>query len=547
MTDQTLDIVRFKATSALNIPQVSGAKRFRASTQPANRKRSSFRFDHQAAAEDIQYTSLEVTAESNTYRDQLQDASVSDLTPILWCEFKLPQTDAHVLDAYLEMQVQIGALSSTTPAFLPAPLWIHSITFDYGNQTPFQRLYGDLIWRRMLLSVPPEKLFFYSYNTFNWLNPPNMPGLTHTQVGITATQFSTGTTLADVVYQNANQLLTAACSSGAIYPWQPKTGVSGAISLAAKVVTVRIPLIGSFFQQAGIFNLSWITSDRLTMRVFGRGSPVYNTSISSGDRLSVASASQMALRMICASFPPGSHDDAVFKSNNLEIQILDHNVERIAVASSDLTAGKQFTLRPTSLVNRWLSAVDIVFKKESATSNGIGYHLDPTGGSNAPTATLVDQNCDTALGSNFRSSTSTTSTTSPTLNLRLTGGESVFGGSKAEPSDIDMMKLWLPFKNYPSNPYTMGLVPGQKSYAPLWWSDVPMHFGSQVHAINGVNKGCLMLPENVQFEFTCGDTAPTFVSDYVYFYSTYWKTIRIANGRIEEIPYGPLQNRIFDA
>ena len=473
------------------------------------------------------------------------------------CQFQFRQSDMIVSDAYLEIEINWPSFltSAAVGAYsvLPGPLWLDRIEWNFNGGTPFQYLYGDIVFRALLMSMPPERLYQYALASGGWLNPPAMPGLVGAAALSTFNNYQT-------------------FSSGyTIFPFAPITASTGYPTGVAVVGTVgtnpgiyqklRIPLIGSWLQAAGFFSFNYIDSGILYADVYCAGRPFYNTPNTGSDFVATTNLVSVNMLFRCLSFPGDSPQERALQTLNkgrsgFHIQYLDY-VRNLASAPT-LSQAPSATLNYTTdvyldfTVGRHTAFLILIARNKGAfsTNNGTGWLLSPLATKDDGTTVLQipDISQASVLGTAHQTNTKVcylgqrtvwgdrSAGGLPACDIYNTNNQLVF--SSGGVTSIEQWQNLLPSKLLPNNPWQMGVVPGQTTFAPLASSEIPIFFCNPLNALQGVYDGSQEFPVQYKLHLTFGQnalTSSTAVTDSITSYDIYaaqWRTLHFeANGK----------------
>lgn len=533
MADGFLENQRKFQVSSLPLIRRSGADKFVPVATKSSTNEDVIVMPHQAAGQAFEsqvfwqsYTSYTTVTSTAFSTAGIQDANVQ------MASFQLKTEDLNITDMYLEWDTTQPTQSSTTYcAIVPGPLWIDRINcrFDGGNQ--FQTLYGDVMFRLLLLSVTPTKLYQYALASGYWINPPNMPGNAD-KSSPAFTQATSGTyavtfTNAEGTYPSGQQK-TAVWN---IFPYSPKTGVTNYPDTSGTYLHIRIPLIGLFIQQLGIFQGKWINGGYLYLDVYTAGRPIFNTAVSSSD-YTIASFTNFRLLCRCLSFPGMSRSESMlqniqFSKRGLHLMYLDWYRTYQTVAATPVS-GQQALLDLNFTVGRKVVCIFVICRgyKSSFSGNGWLLTLDKeafqpdsttTSNSNATRHAYLGQRC--LLGDRAADL--------PSVEVLNSNGQSLY--SQGFTTSAEHWKIERVTDMYPNNPWAMGLVPGQTCFAPLYVSDIPIHFGNVLKAVQGISDGTQEFNTNCKLRITFGANPNTQFDTYDIYYG-FWRNLHINNG-----------------
>ncbi len=390
----------------------------------------------------------------------------------------------------LSIQWEYTAPTGATNCYAAGPNWIDRVEFSMdGSSQPFQKLYGDLILRFMIMSLPPEKLFQYALDSGMWINNNNFGDQTRAYNDDETTQHNN--------YANCIHRFTPAQTNS------PATTKTELIDNAGDFGVIAFPLIGSFVQQAGVFPCEWIEGGRFYVSVFGECPGLqFQTDQAATHPASKNVATRSLLVAKCFSAPDDdrwlnmiSNVNEVRKRSGIHIQYMDYMRTTVAV-SGGLVASTTYNLSLNQFTGRHLVAIIAIgrpAKTQSAAAGGAQWKYGVTMNTYYPT---LANDANYVSTSPFTTALGVEADTGlPSYDLVNAYNEPLFVSGLSQMTQRENVK-YLVGPKLVNNPLTLGLLPGGKGYAPFAFADLWVLIGNPLKAIQGIYDGALELELN---------------------------------------------------
>lgn len=453
--------------------------------------------------------------------------------------FKLQDAKhVHITEFSLSFEVTTPTdAGSAGASLMPAFFWIDRVESSWNSVgQPFQILYGSMMIRLLIASLPPEKLYVYAAMSGGWINPTNVADSNLTVPAVASTPQAAQTVFVGRP-NNAGQRLM---------PVQLKTKAAvttGAKDLTSRYMEIDIPLIGHWVQQAGLFSLDWINKDSLYMRVYGNPARFCNytdQATAAVDPVVVNGDSRFLLWARCfleqdADKEARSIGDLPDHSN-LQIAYCDFRRARITPSVTPIASSSQFDIKLDTYPGRRCGflVATAMGTPVPALNHGGSYHL--LQGTPAQSYPLASDSVTLAAGTQWRTHLGDMATTRPSYDLTNTAKTQIrVYGSNFLTHNQNVHKLITP--RLINNPWTLGLCSDQDSYAPLYGRDIPIVIGNPLSMIQGRYDGGFELANDTTITVYTGANADTSVTQYEVIYAL-WGTLRInsAAGGLTVVP-----------
>jgi hypothetical protein len=563
MADYVLENTRKAGTMGINLPLGSKAESFKfvRSAIGNGKVNSILRPQFQLSGSEGQ-TFIQSLAPITANYQAFQSTGQQD-GGILVAQWQLKAQPLLVRSMAIELFFNWPADATPTyQAFNPIQLWCDRVEFSFEGNYPLQRLYMDMSFFYICSTLNKDKIKNFSAYNGHWWNPINAPDNTARNPGTLS--YNSGTTT--ITLTQANHL-NSLCSGGGIYPFQPFTSAANSPDLRGQGYVARIPLVGSWIQQAGIIDLTWIQGGTLYINLYGAGRPHYNTP-PSGSKDTEITITQINLLCECLSVPMDANVRNIRDAYLAGLFILYMDYVRSAnlqpAPNLSYTAGADpfgsgtngpavstySSLLLDTVSGRRVSHILIYGRNKGAflANSSSGWLISNSNqGYSRTRATAIDTT--TAV-------TTATSTVEPIpdpAKCAYMGMHTVWGdmypragasqvaypaldildqaGLKLFSSDSMTMERW---RNLIADPqlensvFGFGRIGGMNSFSPFFSNVIPIFaMGNPMKAASGIYDGGLEFPLAYKFQFQFGNNADACDSYDIYY--ACWKMLTIQN------------------
>lgn len=563
MADYVLENTRKAGTMGINLPLGSKAESFKFVKGPiGNGKLNSIlRPQYQLSGSEGQVFIQSLAPQTVNY-NALQSNSLQD-GGILLAQWQLKSQPLLVRSMAIELYFTWPADATPTyQAFLPIQLWLDRIEFSFEGNYPLQRLYMDMSFFYICATLPKDKIKNFSAYNGHWWNPVNAPDMTASSPGtLSYVSGTTSITLTQATHTNS------LASGGGIFPFQPYTSATGSADLRGQAYVARIPFVGSWIQQAGIMDLTWIQGGILYINAYSAGRPQYNT-VPSANKDTEITLTNVNLLCECLSVPMDANVRNIRDAYIPGLFVLYMDYVRSAnlppAPNANYTAGNDpygtgsngppatvySSLLLDTVSGRRVSHILIYGRNKGAflANNSNGWLISNSNqGYSRVRATTVDT---TTLAV---TSTATTEPIPDPAKCAYMGMHTVWGdmyprsgaaqivypaldildqaGLKLFSSDSMTMERW---RNLIADPqlensvFGMGRIGGMNSFSPFFSNVIPIFsMGNPLKAASGIYDGGLEFPISYKYQFQFGNNADACDSYDIYY--ACWKMLTIQN------------------
>lgn len=446
-------------------------------------------------------------------------------------------------ELWMELEATTPVQNTSYAAIMPGPLWIEAIITSMNGGKVLQNLPGDIIMLALLWSIPLERLYAYACASGNWLNPPNMPGVTPPVSPIvSATNQQTF---------NSYQLLSA---QYALFPWQPKllttagSGIIGYPDASAAILQITFPIPFWCLLSGGFFDMRWIGPGKMLVLDIFTNRPIYNTIKATTDN--DINTCTMSLLMKGISFPGnGPTEQYISKVVNtprgIHINYIEFARLDTPMATTNQVSGSKLYINLDQWIGRKISFF-IVFFRNPTGFNGSGYLLGTDTTLDVPTPSSGSNNNISNqaafVGGGHRMVLGDPAANLPSMDYINTSGIKVFSNDRS--TTVRHLQHVIPTGILVNNPWMMNLVGGQTTWAPYYTNSVPMFFGDPLAAQNGVSTSTIEPVQGNKLLITYGANPQQ--AAYVttcQVYAAYWQTMHL-NSEIFDIENLPSYKRV---
>lgn len=398
-------------------------------------------------------------------------------------QFRIPEKkDIHWTELYIVFDYTYGAdASNDYIGVIPGPLWFDrfDICLD-SNSAPVQSVYMDVDWRMAIVLMTQEEVYAYALASGGWLNPANAPGSTIVFAGAAANV---------VTYVPS----TYRCPLS-IYPVQPMTTATTTTGFTdnrnGKVFNMVIPLKTCFINQIGFFSLEWLDGGFMTINAYVDASPVYYKSHTDNVPAISNPTTNFLLVARCVSLNPQKDakvdalKDITEKRGGIHLTINDVMRRTFTLPTAPANSGTAY-ITLDDFVGKRLAFLLAIARPTKSSTLGAKWKLGTNATNPVPllggTATTINGLL-THLG--YPSTTSNL----PTVDFMNANGDFLYSnGLNTGMKASFHQNLLLNNQGFRTNPWKLGLIHGQNSYAPLNYSDLIFVFCSSL--VNWLDGG----------------------------------------------------------
>ena len=441
----------------------------------------------------------------------------------------------------LQFEITTPTTNTAGTTLMPGPYFVDRFESAVGHGNQFQSLPGSIVFKMMIASLPPEKLYQYALQSGQWLNHANHQSNILNVAVAAANEWQSKQTV------NGGQTITGL----QIVPAGTFTTGTDYLTQAGKFITIRFPLYGIWLQQIGALPIGWFRTDKpLTFKLYAE-CPAFKNNGTEANSVPTAvnETARFFLIARCALAPPAASKKLVALETALDGKGPGLHMAYLKYTRQDVPIGSAFSSGVTKELSlsgfnghhvSFLIATAVVAKTVTATTGGSGWKfgIDATAATKYMTASLFggagNGGQRTHLGDRA-------STGYPAVDLLTNNKDKIFTADKVPSTSFDEHLNLNIGPRLVNNPWTLGLVPGADSIAPLYYADIPIFIGNPLNAIQGMYDGSIKF-KDFYLRVIPGANCDTAITMYEVVVA-HWAALHLKNVDVTEVQLASLSKK----